>query len=359
LRLLSTAPGKMILIGEYVVLEGAPALVCAVDRYARVTLAPSENKTHRLHSPTLHIASLPFEITANGKVHFLTDLSPEQQNQLKFFRETLQFTFGRLVSNKTVPPIEIHLDTNDFFLPENKIKLGLGSSAALIVALLTALLHYPGKHSNRDISPRDILSLAFTAHYRAQGKMGSGIDIAASVFGGILQYQLSRDSTKAPGKVKKLTLPEDLNIIPIWSGKPASTRQFVKKVQKFKSANPEKYHQIAEEMQRLSREAILAITSRETGKFLEMADRYYAALDTLGKFSHADIISDSHRQIARIVQEAGGVYKPSGAGGGDLGLAFTDSPQLAQKVSDRVLHSGFDIIKLAPSLSGVKIELVE
>ena len=34
------APGKLFVTGEYAVLEGAPALVAAVDRYARVSVLP-------------------------------------------------------------------------------------------------------------------------------------------------------------------------------------------------------------------------------------------------------------------------------------------------------------------------------
>ena len=37
------APGKVVALGEYAVLEGAPALVLAVDRYAAATIAPSED----------------------------------------------------------------------------------------------------------------------------------------------------------------------------------------------------------------------------------------------------------------------------------------------------------------------------
>ncbi len=48
----TTAPGKLILIGEYVVLEGAPALVCAVDRYAEVMLVEKEG------GPVVHGADI-------------------------------------------------------------------------------------------------------------------------------------------------------------------------------------------------------------------------------------------------------------------------------------------------------------
>ncbi len=36
------APGKLVILGEYAVLTGAPALVLAIDRYCRAEIAPSE-----------------------------------------------------------------------------------------------------------------------------------------------------------------------------------------------------------------------------------------------------------------------------------------------------------------------------
>jgi mevalonate kinase len=38
-RFYARAPGKVMLSGEYAVLDGAPALVMAVDRYASATAA--------------------------------------------------------------------------------------------------------------------------------------------------------------------------------------------------------------------------------------------------------------------------------------------------------------------------------
>ncbi len=38
MKVIADAPGKLVLLGEYAVLEGAPGLVVAVDRRARVVL---------------------------------------------------------------------------------------------------------------------------------------------------------------------------------------------------------------------------------------------------------------------------------------------------------------------------------
>ena len=71
----------------------------------------------------------------------------------------------------------------------------------------------------------------------------------------------------------------------------------------------------------------------------------------------AGIISDVHRKIAQIVHESGAVYKPSGAGGGDLGIALTRSRTIANRVSGNILRSGFHLINLVPSSRGAYLEI--
>ena len=43
------APGKLVALGEYAVLDGAPAVVLALDRYVEATIAP-ERATARAAS---------------------------------------------------------------------------------------------------------------------------------------------------------------------------------------------------------------------------------------------------------------------------------------------------------------------
>ena len=42
------APGKLVALGEYAVLDGAPAVVLAVDRYVEAAVGPSEDGSCRL-----------------------------------------------------------------------------------------------------------------------------------------------------------------------------------------------------------------------------------------------------------------------------------------------------------------------
>ncbi|KAI1373254.1 Phosphomevalonate kinase [Hypoxylon crocopeplum] len=74
-------------------------------------------------------------------------------------------------------------------------KTGLGSSAALVTALTAALLtHYlpPSAFDlNSEQGRRTLHNLAQAAHCAAQGKVGSGFDVAAAVFGTCIYNRFS------------------------------------------------------------------------------------------------------------------------------------------------------------------------
>ena len=75
-------------------------------------------------------------------------------------------------------------------------KTGLGSSAAVVSALVGAILSF---HEQSDIThvPPDFLdrvhNLAQVSHIAAQGKIGSGFDVAAAVYGSCLYRTYEKD----------------------------------------------------------------------------------------------------------------------------------------------------------------------
>lgn len=85
---------------------------------------------------------------------------------------------------------------HNFGVPLSKAhKTGLGSSAALVTALTAALLSY---YLPKDVftltSPsglRKLHNLAQAAHCAAQGKVGSGFDVASAVYGSCLYRRFS------------------------------------------------------------------------------------------------------------------------------------------------------------------------
>src|SRR3954469_20493961 len=165
--MIATAPGKLIVTGEYAVLDGAPAIVVAVDRRA----IARRNATPRGSSPFL--VSVAEEIAARRG-----ETDPAARAAL-----------------------EVSVDSTAFY--NRATKLGLGSSAAVTVAA-TALALEQGEVGGggpaggaagllprgiATINQREILTIALAAHARAQGPRGargSGADIAASVYGGTI-----------------------------------------------------------------------------------------------------------------------------------------------------------------------------
>ena len=76
-------------------------------------------------------------------------------------------------------------------------KTGLGSSAALTTAFCTSLVSYlnplpdDAADEQKEKRRREIHNLSQTAHCSAQGKVGSGFDVAAAVYGSCLYKRFS------------------------------------------------------------------------------------------------------------------------------------------------------------------------
>ncbi len=158
------APGKVLLTGAYAVLEGAPALVVAVDRHA------------------------------------IADTSREERASMEV-REALGRDYG--------PSVDVSA------LHDGGSKLGLGSSAAALVATLGAIRLERGDDLSSPSVRDELFAEARGAHERAQ-RGGSGVDVAASVYGGVLRYVRG-------GSARPVSLPTGIVWSVFWSGVSART----------------------------------------------------------------------------------------------------------------------------------------
>ncbi|XP_020247835.1 phosphomevalonate kinase, peroxisomal-like, partial [Asparagus officinalis] len=101
-------------------------------------------------------------------------------------------------------------------------KTGLGSSAAMTTSVVAALLHYLGvvnlPFSNIDISSESVDSdldlvhiIAQSAHCIAQGKVGSGFDVSAAVYGSQRYIRFSPDVLSSCQVTGGFHLPDDIS----------------------------------------------------------------------------------------------------------------------------------------------------
>jgi phosphomevalonate kinase len=333
-------PGKLILLGEYAVLEQAPALVATVNKFCTIKLRPSPNDVFRIQAKNLDIPDCSFLLSEKGDVSLTNGHTELQQSQLSFVLSVLKYVRQKM--DKNIPAFDISIDTADFFHPVSGKKMGLGSSAALTVALLSAIEEL--LDSTGSIS--DFFQKALHAHRYAQGKIGSGVDIAASSTGGILQYRMPELIEGTNEEIQKVQWPDDLYMLSIWTDKSVSTRTMVRKMRTFRKEKTAMYKDIMNEMADLSEAGCRAFRLGNTQEFLDIVAAFGDIERKLTNYSEADIFSSVHEEIAKIVTNKGGYYKPSGAGGGDIGTAFCRNSETWRSISEAIQESPFELLDL-------------
>lgn len=351
----ASAPGKMILIGEYAVLEGASALVCAVDRRAEVSIQEIPGTEFSVSSPSLAVKPQSFVITPKMHVRFDPAMSESILRRLQFFQQIFELILEKISGNNSFfPSSKINLNTDAFYSQEHHAKYGFGSSAALTVSLVAAAY----KVSSINHATNDIFEAAIKIHHQAQGYLGSGIDIAACTYGGILSYRMTIGDGMPIKIPESVPLWADMHILPVWSGSSASTRKMVSGVNRLKTSNAALYDELIKELSEVSAAGYSAWINQESALFLGAVDNYYELLFRLGERSTMPIISSRHQKIYEVVRRNGAFYKPSGAGSGDIGLVFSNDPDKIKRLKKILSDKSIVPLDIKAGAPGVKIDVL-
>lgn len=158
-HIITSAPGSIMLTGEHAVVYGYNAIVCAVAQRVTVRLSRRDDDAVVIDSALSQYRAPRNALSDDVKLRFV--LAAIKQAPL---------TCG----------ISIHIDS------AIDPTLGLGSSAAVTVATLYALAQLQQHNSDKAHIHQQALNIIRTI----QGR-GSGVDIAASVYGGMLAYRLN------------------------------------------------------------------------------------------------------------------------------------------------------------------------
>jgi phosphomevalonate kinase len=186
--------------------------------------------------------------------------------------------------------------------------------------------------------------VALRAHRDLQGGKGSGVDIAAAVHGGLIEYEMQG------AKVRRLEWPAGLRMRVIWTGIPSSTRERIDK--------------LALQAPRSSRSALLLVAPRmaeawASGDAQSILLEYLSYIGVLRQFSidhELGIFDAGHEELTDAAVTDGLVYKPAGAGGGDIGVLFgMDDEHLDAFVARRrdLVHR---VVPCTPDGRGVCLE---
>ncbi|HEX7130090.1 MAG TPA: hypothetical protein VF217_08480 [Rhodanobacteraceae bacterium] len=337
MRIEASAPGKLVLVGEYAVLEGAPALVLAVDRRAGVVLEECDGDACRIDAPDIGVVGARWELDADGCVRW-DDLDGSEAEPLRLITTAME----TLCAGKAPAPFHARLDTRAFFLDDTRQKLGLGSSAALTVALAAAVCAHQGREPP---GAQQLIAM----HRRFQDGRGSGVDVAASLRGGALAYRLH---SSAP-RIAPVAWPTSLHWCCVWSGRPAQTAEMRARMAVWRARAPASYGLLLRDLRLCAEAATMAIEAGNAPALLETVALYADGLFKLGDASGVDIFSLEHRAIRACAAACGVTYKPCGAGGGDIGIALSSDPLRLREFRLRVAREGFREIGLQLDACGM------
>ena len=345
------AYGKIVLFGAYSVLEpGNIGMVLQVNHGSTACVRVAFEKDLEIDLPN-------FDIFTSG--HFVDDKLRllKDRAELVFVKNSIEYVYAYLKIVK-IPwkKIKVTCKTDNELINE-KVKTGFGSSATAVVSVVSAILKFHG------IDDKFLAyKISRYSHYKSQGKLGSGIDCAAAVFGGgfFINSEKKLNSFRdyvfsdilCP--IEQFDMPVGLLPVFIFTGKSASTKQYIQKLLKFKNNFPKKYYdhmtQYNEVNKRL-RKAFLLGTISEIEKLLQES---WAFRDLLCKSADFDVVPNKIRfLINKFLENGAWVAGLHGAGGGDSIVAFCLNEKEKKRLIDFAEENDLLVLKNLTILNSI------
>ncbi len=290
--------GKILLVGGYTVLEHPNrALVLSVDN-AKIHVVSRPSKT--------------WEVTSSyGK------WSGENIHEMP---EKLRFVKHAITESEVSEPHRIQIQEHGLFATGEK--LGLGSSAAVTVAVIRSL--------RNDLMHKEIFKRAYRAHSNAQGKIGSGFDVASAVYGHIMYSRPTAPSGEG-AKILPIAVPWGLvirmfNVVGKSTGTAVSAKKVMQAVKSDRMAR-KVFDELAEENNRTTE----LFTRGQLKEFLDSLKRINALRRELGERSGVPIEPRDLDPVRRRLEKMGYITVLPGAGGYDSIVALGIRGEVSRK----------------------------
>jgi len=278
----ATAPGKIILFGEHAVVYGQPALAVPV------TQVEAEVRIDRVFSPGVRISAPNIQL--NEKLNALASSHPlaaTVNNTLTFLRVNSLSGVSILIRS-TIP-----------------VASGLGSGAAVSVALIRALAAYVKK----ELTDAQVSALAFETEKLYHGTP-SGIDNTVVTYAKPVYFVKEQ-----PIEVLRVKYP--FMIVIGDTGMRASTKDAVRHVRIQQHKYPEKYGTLFAAIGSIARTARQLIEGGMPESLGPLMDENHAMLRSMG------VSSPELENLVKVARSAGALgAKMSGGGRGGNMIAI-------------------------------------
>ncbi|MBF4583295.1 phosphomevalonate kinase [Curtobacterium sp. VKM Ac-2865] len=320
------AHGKLFVAGEYAVVEpGQPSVLIALDRAITATVAEGHG-AGSVHSEEYGHLPLTWTRAEDGLA------LDREHHPYDYVMATIDLV-EKLRAELGIEPRFHDLRIMSQLDDASGRKFGLGSSAAVTVATVGALDRFYGL----GLTQRQRFQTALLATIRVNPR-ASGGDLAASTFGGWLRYsapdrerlaehlesrtvsEILHDAAAWEGfDVERLPEPEDLRLLVGWTGSPASTTKLVGAVRRHRNGG---YATFLDDSRSCVDDLTTGLQTGDAERTLDALRRARGLMQRLGDSVGSSIETDRLTTLCDVVERAGGAAKPSGAGGGDCGIAL-------------------------------------
>jgi len=302
----SYAPGKIILAGEHAVVYGHPAIALTIDRGVRIKVQEATQTLGR--GPTLRASGLGFSGLARP------GLDGEGPQVLRQALDKLVELLGDRVRDLE-------------FVAESAIPAGrgLGSSAALSVAMIRGIKQYFGE----PVSKQEETKLAFELERLFHGSP-SGIDHTVISHGGLISFQRS---DKGP-LVEPIPLSRPLFVAVGIAGPHGGTLKVVEALSLRSKRHPDCFAHIFQGIDNLVKEMKSCLLNSQyaaVGELMNVNQGYLNALS---------VSTPELEKLCAIARENGALgAKLTGAGGGGAVIALVEED--AERVAKAFSDAGF------------------
>ncbi|MDF1500891.1 MAG: mevalonate kinase [Anaerolineales bacterium] len=287
----ASAPGKIILFGEHAVVYGRPAIAVPL---------PSIRATVEVDaSPPTEQDGILVQAPALSKTFMLEEISPQDPLgfAIRLTLETLQIT--------RPPNLRIKIES------EIPISAGLGSGAAVTVAIIRSLC----RHFGRTLSDEKISELAYEVERLYHGTP-SGVDNSVVTFEKPIYFRRGHP-------VERFSIAERFTLVLAHSGESTPTAEVVHSVRDAWQANRADYERKFDAIGRIVDLAYGALKRGDVALLGPLMDQNQMHLEALGVSCHA---LDTLIKRARAAGAAGA--KLSGGGRGGFMLALVGDDQI-------------------------------